>query len=170
MHHSEPGSAPSRSIFHTPTRYALQVLVRLPSDGTFRLARCLAADLELPGPYLAKILQVLIRCGILESHKGPSGGFRLNRAPEDITLKEIVVAMEGPEPFGDCLLGHHGGKEGCHCPIRPAWDLLQNLLTTFLATTTLQNLKISHDLPGISVEPCRPGAVPVSTLQKDGSE
>lgn len=161
MQHSELGFAPSRSIFHTPTRYALQVLVRLPSDGTYRLARCLAADLELPGPYLAKILQILGHCGILESHRGPSGGFRLNRAPEEITLKEVVVAMEGPEPFGDCLLGHHGGKDGCHCPIRPAWDVLQNQLTAFMAETTLQDLKISHDLSSISDEPDRPDAVPV---------
>ena len=132
MQHSELGIAPSRSIFHTPTRYALQVLVRLPSDGTYRLARCLAADLELPGPYLA-----------------------------EITLKEVVVAMEGPEPFGDCLLGHHGGKDGCHCPIRPAWDVLQNQLTAFMAETTLQDLQVSHDLSSISEEPDRPDAVPV---------
>jgi Rrf2 family protein len=161
MHHSELGFPPSRSIFHTPTRYALQVLVRLPRDGTYRLARCLAADLELPGPYLAKILQILGHCGILESHRGPSGGFRLNRAPEEITLQEIVVAMEGPEPFGDCLLGHHGGKAGCQCPIRPAWDVIQNLLTTFLTTTTLHDLQPSHDISNISDEPDRPEAAPV---------
>ncbi len=161
MHRSELGLPPSRSIFHTPTRYALQVLVRLPSDGTYSLARRLAVDLDLPGPYLAKILQILSHCGILESHRGPSGGFRLNRAAADITLKEVVVAMEGPEPFGDCLLGHHGGADGCHCPIRPAWDVLQNQLTAFLAETTLQDLKVSHDLSGQSDEPDRPDAIPV---------
>jgi len=161
MQHSELGLAPSRSIFHTPTRYALQVLVRLPSDGTYRLARRLAADLELPGPYLAKILQVLSHCGILESHRGPSGGFRLNRAPKDLTLKEVVVAMEGPEPFGDCLLGHHGGQDGCQCPIRPAWDVLQNKLTTFLAETSLQDLKVIQDFPIIPDESDQPVAVPV---------
>jgi len=59
MQHSELGIAPSRSIFHTPTRYALQVLVRLPSDGTYRLARCLAPDPGLHGPSLAKLLSVL---------------------------------------------------------------------------------------------------------------
>ena len=101
------------------------------------------------------------QCGILESHRGPAGGFRLHRAPEDITLKEVVVAMEGPEPFGDCLLGHHGGKDGCHCPIRPAWDVLQNQLTAFMAETTLQDLKVSHDLSSVSDEPDRPDAVPV---------
>jgi Rrf2 family protein len=161
MHRSEPGFPPTRSLFHAPTRYALQVLVRLPSDGSYRLARSLASDLDLPGPYLAKILQILSHAGVLESHRGPSGGFRLNRAPEHITLKEIVLAMEGPEPFEDCLLGHHGGKEGCRCPIRPAWDVLQNLLTTILATTSLRDLQVSQDWPRLPEEPDRPEAVPV---------
>lgn len=158
MHHSELGFPPSRSIFHTSTRYALQVLIRLPSDGTYRLARCLAADLDLPGPYLAKILQTLGHSGILESQRGPSGGFRLNRSPEDITLREVVVAMEGPEPFEECLLGHHGTKQGCHCPTRPAWDALQNHLSTFMATTTLKDLQLPQGGPG---DPESPEAVPV---------
>ncbi|MEI6471009.1 MAG: Rrf2 family transcriptional regulator [Holophagaceae bacterium] len=161
MRDSGLGFPPSRSIFHTPTRYALQVLVRLPSGGTYHQARCLAAELDLPGPYLAKILQTLSHAGILESQRGPTGGFRLNRAPVGITLKEIVVAMEGLEPYGDCLLGHHAGQDECHCPIRPAWGVLQHLLTAFLATTTLQDIRISSSISVTSSEPDYPEGVPV---------
>ncbi|GLH72277.1 Rrf2 family transcriptional regulator [Geothrix limicola] len=161
MHHSDPGLPPSRSLFHAPTRYALQALVRMPHDGTYRLARSLARELGLPGPFLAKILQTLGHAGILESHRGPSGGFRLNRAPEHISLKEIVVAMEGPEPFEACLLGHHGGEDGCRCPIRPTWDILQNLLTTVLATTSLRDLQSSQDWSHRPDDPDRPFAAPV---------
>lgn len=161
MHRPELGFPASRSIFHTSTRYALQVLVRLPRDGTYRLARCLAAELDLPGPYLAKILQTLGHCGILESHRGPSGGFRLNRAPEDITLRDVVVAMEGPEPFETCLLGHHASQEGCHCPTRPAWDSLQSLLAAFMATTTLRDLQVPDQPPRGPAEGDGPDAVPV---------
>ncbi len=149
MHHSEPGSPHPRSIFHAPTRYALQALVCLPDDGTYRLTRCLATEVDIPGPFLAKVLQTLGHAGILESQRGPTGGFRLNRAPEHITLKDIVEAMEGPEPFEECLLGHHhGDQNACHCPIRPAWDLLQNLLTTVLATTTLRDLQVAQHWSG----------------------
>lgn len=144
MDHPQPGCAHPRSLFHTPTRYALQALIRLPDDGTYRLARNLAKDLHLPGPFLAKILQDLGHHGILESHRGPGGGFRLSRRPEHITLREIVVAMEGPDPIAGCLLGHSDGGGQCHCPLRPAWDEVQNLLTTRLAETSLRDLQAAN--------------------------
>ena len=147
MNHPEPGCPHPRSLFHAPTRYALQAMVRMPDDGSYCLARSLAAGLDLPGPFLAKILQTLAQAGILESHRGPAGGFRLNRPAEAISLREIVVAMEGPEPFEACLLGHADGAGGCRCPVRPAWDALQNLLTTVLAETSLRELQLAQARP-----------------------
>jgi Rrf2 family protein len=156
MSHPQPGCPHPRSLFHAPTRYALQALVRMPGDGTFRLARNLAAELDLPGPFLAKILQTLAHAGILESHRGPTGGFRLTRSPEHITLREIVVAMEGPEPFEACLLGHAEGGAPCRCPIRPAWDVLQTLLTQTLAQTTLLDLQAVQRAPAHPEDPDQP--------------
>jgi len=147
MPHPEPGSPHQRSLFHAPTRYALLALIRLPHDGTYRLSRTLAAELDLPGPFLAKILQKLSHSGILESLRGPLGGFRLSRHPEDIPLRDIVLAMEGSEPFEACLLGHPSGGPACQCPIRPAWDQLQELLTTMLLKTSLKDLQLSQLLP-----------------------
>lgn len=141
---SRPGCPPVRSLFHAPTRYALQALVRFPEDGTYRMARHLAADLGLPGPFLAKILQTLGHAAILESQRGPSGGFRLARPAERITLHDIVLAMEGPEPFEACLLDHTNPGESCHCPIRPAWDDLRHLLTTLLSETSLRDLQTAQ--------------------------
>lgn len=151
MHPVLSGGSPTRSLFHAPTRYALLALVRLPDDGSYRLARGLASELDLPGPSLAKILQTLCHAGILESQRGPTGGFRLARGSDQITLREVVVAMEGPEPFEDCLLGHPQGPEGCHCPIRPAWDVLHTLLETVLARTSLKDLHQAHGGNGPSL-------------------
>ena len=147
MNHPQPGCPHPRSLFHAPTRYALQALVRMPHDETYSLARHLATDLGLPGPFLAKILQTLAQAGILESHRGPAGGFRLYRSAEAISLREIVQAMEGPEPFEACLLGHADEAGDCHCPVRPAWDALQNLLTTVLAETSLRDLQETQHRP-----------------------
>lgn len=158
MSHPQPGCPHPRSLFHAPTRYALQALVRMPGDGTFRLARNLAAELDLPGPFLAKILQTLAHADILESYRGPTGGFRLTRSPEHITLREVVVAMEGPEPFEACLLGHAEGGDHCHCPIRPAWDVLQTLLTQTLAQTTLRDLQAVRPAPTRPEDPDPPMA------------
>src|SRR3982074_1611026 len=56
----------------------------------------LAAFYELPTAYLNKQLQALARAGILSSVSGPKGGFRLDRRPEQITLLDVVVAIDGP--------------------------------------------------------------------------
>jgi Rrf2 family protein len=56
----------------------------------------------LPAAYMAKHLQALARAGILETVKGPRGGYRLGRRPEDITLLDVVEAIEGAEPAFRC--------------------------------------------------------------------
>ncbi|WUH99005.1 Rrf2 family transcriptional regulator [Spirillospora sp. NBC_00431] len=62
----------------------------------------LAAYYDLPAAYLNKQLQALARAGVLVSTPGPRGGFRLARRPEDITLLDVVTAIEGPEDAFRC--------------------------------------------------------------------
>ncbi|WP_239138264.1 RrF2 family transcriptional regulator [Actinoplanes regularis] len=62
----------------------------------------LAAFYELPPAYLNKQLQALARSGILTSTSGPRGGFQLARAPEAVSLLDIVTAIEGPEELFRC--------------------------------------------------------------------
>jgi len=63
----------------------------------------LAASFEVPAAYLNKCLQALVRAGILISSAGIGGGFRLARRPEKISLLDVVVAIEGPEPAFRCM-------------------------------------------------------------------
>ena len=71
----------------------------------------LAAFYGLPTAYLNKQLQALVRAGILRSVSGPRGGFRLARAPEEITLLDVVTAIEGAEEAFRCaqILRHGPG-------------------------------------------------------------
>ena len=62
----------------------------------------LAAAFELPAAYLNKQLQALSKAGILASTPGPRGGFRLARRPEQITLLDVVTAIEGPDEAFRC--------------------------------------------------------------------
>ncbi|MFA1542463.1 RrF2 family transcriptional regulator [Actinomadura monticuli] len=62
----------------------------------------MAAFYELPPAYLNKQLQALARAGILTSTPGPRGGFRLARRPEDISLMDVVAAIEGPDEAFRC--------------------------------------------------------------------
>jgi Rrf2 family protein len=62
----------------------------------------LAEYYKLPGAYLNKQLQALVRAGVMTSVSGPRGGFLLARRPENITVLDVVLALEGPEPAFRC--------------------------------------------------------------------
>lgn len=138
------GSKPGRSLLSAPTRYAILALVGMGEDGSFRLAKDLSRQLGLPGPYLAKILQVLSAGKILESMRGPNGGFRLNRPAHRISLQDVVITMEGGEPLDGCLLGSNHNGAGGLCPLHPAWDQIQDQLQDVLVKTTIRDLQLAQ--------------------------
>src|SRR4051812_40718861 len=87
-----------------PVEWALHcttVLALLPPDGALPAAR-LAEFHGVPAAYLAKALQGLSRAGIVESAPGRKGGYRLGRAPAQITLLDVIDAIEGDEPSFRC--------------------------------------------------------------------
>src|SRR5258708_32242142 len=73
-------------------------------------ARDLAAEAHLPLPTVSKILKSLARGGILTSHRGLKGGYTIARAPEEISLTAIIVAMSGPMTLTE------RGEAVDHCP------------------------------------------------------
>lgn len=77
------------------------ILAVLPSDGALPAAR-LAEYHGVPGAYLAKHLQALSRAGIVASVRGPRGGYRLARPPAEISVLEVVEAVERGEPAFRC--------------------------------------------------------------------
>ncbi|OLT40646.1 Rrf2 family transcriptional regulator [Saccharomonospora sp. CUA-673] len=72
----------------------------------------LAAFYELPAAYLNKQLQALTRANILTSVSGPRGGFRLAKAPEQVTLMDVVTAIDGPDPAFRCTEIRQRGGSG----------------------------------------------------------
>lgn len=65
----------------------------------------IAGDLGVSEAHLGKVLQRLTRLGFLVSRRGPRGGFTLGRAPDRITILDILSAIDGPLDSGGCLLG-----------------------------------------------------------------
>jgi FeS assembly SUF system regulator len=90
-------------------------------DGGVRTAREIAAWAHLPLPMVSKILKSLAREGILVSHRGVKGGYTLGHRPDEISLAEVIQALEGPIGITECA-SHpgHCEKEG-GCPMRPNW-------------------------------------------------
>ncbi|RMF65188.1 MAG: Rrf2 family transcriptional regulator [Bacteroidetes bacterium] len=90
--------------------------------------------------FLTKIFQKLTQAGLLRSYRGPNGGVALTRGPEDITLYDLVVAIDGPELFTECVLGLPGCGEQKPCPLHEAWAAERERLRTLFAGATLASL------------------------------
>ncbi|WP_346041907.1 Rrf2 family transcriptional regulator [Actinomadura chokoriensis] len=121
----------------------------------------LAAYYELPAAYLNKQLQALARAGILTSTPGPRGGFRLARTPEDISLLDVVTAIEGPEEAFRCeeiLKKGPGDHEGVdyrrRCFVSQAMRRAEMAWRRELAGQTLADLRstVEHRLPSVPGE------------------
>lgn len=86
-------------------------------------AAWLASQRGLPPAMVSKILKQLVRAGILVSHRGAHGGYRLARAATAISVAEVVDAMEGPMALTDCI---EGGGQACrysgHCNMGGNWE------------------------------------------------
>jgi FeS assembly SUF system regulator len=76
-------------------------LARNPARAPYN-ARCLASEAHLPVPTVSKILKALARAGLLVAHRGVKGGFSLARRPEEISMAQIISAMEGPIAITEC--------------------------------------------------------------------
>jgi Rrf2 family protein len=108
----------------------------------------LAGIFELPPAYLNKQLQALARAGLVVSTSGPRGGFRLARALEDITVMDVVTAIEGPQEAFRCrqiLRKGPTGREGVdyreHCAISTTMRRAEMAWRRELASRTLADLR-----------------------------
>jgi len=107
-------------------------------------ARDLAEAVNLPQPTVSKILKALARAGLLASHRGVKGGYSLALDPGEITVQQIIEALEGPIAITECLddSADECGIEFC-CPVRTNWqrindavrDALRGIPLAEMATT-----------------------------------
>lgn len=128
-------------LFSAATGYALQALAAMPDDGTFRLAKSLSDDLALPGPELAKVLQNLVQGGLLESSRGPRGGFRLARPARFITVGEVIEILEEPGSLDGCLMGLPSCGPDNPCPLHDLWNEVKAQIDVSLTQATIQDLQ-----------------------------
>ncbi len=128
-------------IFNLATGYALQALAGLPEGGDYALTRDLAARLDLPSPYLAKTLQNLARAGILESSRGPKGGYRLARDAKRISVEEVLVALEGEGSMDGCVMGFPLCDADQPCPMHDAWVRVKTQMEDSMISTSLADLR-----------------------------
>jgi len=122
--------------------YGIILLVHFVSD-TQNLscnARDLAATTRLPLPMVGKILKSLVRQGLLVSHRGVKGGYSLARPPENISVAEIITALDGPIALTTCS-AHSGDCEyEDGCPARSNWHVINRAILGALKNISLQQM------------------------------
>jgi FeS assembly SUF system regulator len=105
------------------TDYGIMLLTFLARErnGVPRSAREVADKSRLPRPTVSKLLKALAHGGILETQRGVRGGFRLAKPAEDITVADVIAALEGPIGITECTA--HPGQCGVEplCPVRTNW-------------------------------------------------
>ena len=114
-------------------------LARMPPGSVVLVSQIASAE-QLPQSYLAKIFQGLAKEGMVRSHRGAKGGFSLARPVEQITLRQIVEAVEGPIALLRCLAPWEGCDRTDTCPIYPVLAKAQGQLVALLEATTLKDL------------------------------
>jgi Rrf2 family protein len=99
--------------------------------------RDMSDDLNISFHFLTKILQKLTASGLMQSHKGPKGGVSLTREARLISLKEIVLTIDGDAVFTQCVLGLPGCGHQKPCPIHHEWAPVRDNFLKMMANTTL---------------------------------
>lgn len=118
---------------------AVLFLAQQPADGLVRAA-AVARHLALPANYLSKILNSLARAGVLQSERGPRGGFKLARPPQDVSLADVIEPFDSITRKQGCLLGYGECSEDDPCRVHEAWRRAADPLLDFLRDTAISDL------------------------------
>ncbi len=124
------------------TDYGVVVLTQMsrkPDD--LRTAPQIAQETGVPLPTVAKLLNALAHGNLIESHRGATGGYTLNRPAGEISVAEIIQALEGPIALTACV---EGSEDDCDvaaiCPMRGNWDRVNKAIYGALSEVTLADM------------------------------
>jgi Rrf2 family iron-sulfur cluster assembly transcriptional regulator len=140
-------------------RYGIRAVIYLanqPKTAGKTGIKKISTDLDLPMPFLAKILQQLAKQKILSSSKGPHGGFSLLRDPKKITLLDIVTSIDGPDIFTHCVM-HNDSCESINktkhkCPLHDDYDRIRKIMINVFSKKTIFDLVIkAHDQNSVTI-------------------
>lgn len=126
----------------TRSRYGVRLMVELALDdsGSPMFLKDIARKEEISEKYLSLIVLPLKDCGLVRSVRGAKGGYTLARNPSEITLEEIVRALEGDMSLVECVRDEALCPRSALCPSRELWVGLSAKISSVLASVTLEDL------------------------------
>ena len=136
------------------TDYATVLLIEIARRKVVQSSQHIAVQTGIPSPTVAKIMKSLNRAGLVASRRGASGGYALERAPEMISLADIIQAVEGPIALTACA---DTSEEHCNiesiCPVQGKWNRANTAVRAALSQVTLADMVADMSAFGIAPQP-----------------
>ncbi len=134
-------------------KYAIRAVAYIGYKGsnkTIVSIKEMTENLDIPSAFLKKILQDLSKHKLLDSFKGPNGGFKLSRSPKDISLFDVVTIIDGPESYSSCILGRRDCNDhSIHkCFLHEEYFKIKMEWAKFLKRSTLEKIIADVDKEG----------------------
>jgi len=128
-------------IYSLSAKYALLALIKLAStESSPVLIKDLAESTGVPYHYLSKVMQTLVKRGIIRSTRGRRGGLSLSKPPDRLFIGEVVEAVDGSNALDSCLFGAAKCGRTDHCSFHPAWEPVRKDILNFLEKTSIGDL------------------------------
>ena len=125
------------------TRYGLRILLDIAAhdhDPTPRAMSQISQDQQISVKFISRLVIPLRQAGLIRSVRGSTGGFRLARSPEDITLLKVIETMQGPLSILDCLTQKGTCPREANCLARWVWEDVNTGFANVLSRVTIRKI------------------------------
>jgi FeS assembly SUF system regulator len=122
------------------TDYAILVMVELTREGEMLSAQALAERIHVETPTASKVLKLLSGNGLLQSYRGPSGGYQVSRSASDISVAEVIAAIEGPIAMTECSVEEGLCSQEDNCDLRSNWQRISLAVAQALRDVSLAEM------------------------------
>ncbi len=144
-------------MFSKACEYGIRAMIFI-ADKSLEGQRCnlkeIAKGINSPEAFTAKILQSLSKNGLIDSMKGPKGGFEISsKKIRKTSLAEIIVAIDGPEILNQCVLGLETCSDEHPCPVHHKYLPIKTELLTFFHHTPLKDAVVNLNLLNTFIRP-----------------
>jgi Rrf2 family protein len=133
-------------LFSRESEYAIQTLLYMAgqSKENYRYIRKIAAELNIPFFYLSKILNKLVKAGILSSHRGLNGGIKFSRDPGKVSIYDVIITIDGESIFNQCVLGLPTCSGDSPCAVHHEWSKMREEIVHLFKNKSLIEFSKIH--------------------------
>ncbi|TAL02066.1 MAG: SUF system Fe-S cluster assembly regulator [Rhodospirillaceae bacterium] len=143
------------------TDYATVVLIAIARTREVQSTHRIAAQTGIPLPTVAKLMKSLGRAGLVASHRGATGGYLLGRAAAEISVADVIQAVEGPIALTACA---DTSDEQCNiqtlCPVQGKWNRVNTAVRTALEEVTLADMVA--EVAAFGLDKFKPAVIPAA--------